>query len=78
MTTNASPFSTPDFKNPSEISLGLGIGKANKWYAGLEYVNSQKSNFNNRSFNNEDVIFDDASKFKVGGFFMQSFQRKIK
>ena len=32
-----------DFKNPSEISLGLGIGKANKWYAGLEYVNSQKS-----------------------------------
>ena len=28
-----------DFKNPSEISLGLGIGKANKWYAGLEYVN---------------------------------------
>tara|TARA_B100000949_G_scaffold233489_1_gene250069 strand:- start:1899 stop:3152 length:1254 start_codon:yes stop_codon:yes gene_type:complete len=62
-----------DFKNPSEISLGLGIGKANKWYAGLEYVNSQKSNFNNRSFNNEDVIFDDASKFKVGGFYIPKY-----
>ena len=62
-----------NYESPSSFSFGLGIGKENKWFLGAEYENTQAGNFNNRSFREPDLDFDDASRYKVGGFFIPKY-----
>ncbi len=58
---------------PSELTIGLGIGKPRQWFAGVEYTSQKTSNFTNRSFTLENVEFKDASRFKLGGFFVPNY-----
>ncbi len=67
------PVGDTDFDFPSSITLGAGIGTRNKWFVGAEYTNQKSSTFTNRGFILEDARFDDASQFRVGGFFIPKF-----
>lgn len=55
---------------PSQFTFGLGIGKQRNWFVGAEFTSQKTSNFNNRTFTLDNVEFSDASRFKVGGFFV--------
>lgn len=61
------------FTFPSQFSVGAGIGKPKHWAIGAEYINQQTSNFTNRSFTIENQTFKDASKFRVGGYYIPNY-----
>lgn len=67
------PVPDTDFTFPSQITLGVGISKPKYWGLGLEYVNQKTSNFTNRAFTNENVIYKNASKAKLGGFYIPNY-----
>lgn len=62
-----------DLTLPSQFTFGLGVGQERKWFVGAEYTAQQTSNFSNRSFDLENVSFTDASRFKMGGFFIPRY-----
>ncbi len=62
-----------DFTFPSQLTLGTGIGQSKKWFFGAEYSSQKTSNFTNRTFELENVIFEDASKFRFGGFYIPDY-----
>ncbi|RFN58789.1 OmpP1/FadL family transporter [Marixanthomonas ophiurae] len=62
-----------DFSFPSQITVGAGIGKPKNWYVGAEYTNQKTSNFTNRTFTLDNVEFKDASKYRVGGFYIPNY-----
>jgi len=62
-----------DFTFPSQYTIGAGIGKPKNWFVGLEYTDQKTSNFNNRTFEVDNVTFNDASKFRAGGFYIPNY-----
>ena len=62
-----------DFEFPSSVTLGLGVGKANKWFLGAEYTQQKSSNFTNRTFTLDNVVFEDANQIRVGGFYIPKY-----
>ena len=62
-----------DFTFPSQLTLGAGIGEPKKWFVGAEYTNQKTSNFTNRTFTLENVTFNDASKYRLGGFYIPNY-----
>ncbi len=62
-----------DFTFPSQYTLGAGIGAPKNWFVGLEYTNQKTSNFTNRTFDIENVVFMDASKYRIGGFYIPNY-----
>jgi hypothetical protein len=62
-----------DFTFPSQFSIGAGIGKPKHWALGAEYTNQKTSNFTNRSFNIDNVTYQDASKFRLGGYYIPNY-----
>ena len=58
---------------PSQLTLGAGIGRPKNWFVGLEYTNQKTSNFTNRTFTVDNVVFNDASKFRIGGFYIPNY-----
>ncbi|NNK76544.1 MAG: hypothetical protein HKP42_10845 [Maribacter sp.] len=62
-----------DFTFPSQYTLGLGIGKEKRWFVGGEYTNIKTSNLTNRSFDIDFATFTDASKFRLGGFYIPNY-----
>ncbi len=61
------------FSFPSQFTLGAGIGKPKKWFLGAEYTSQKTSNFANLAGTPDNVIYDDASKVRVGGFFIPNY-----
>src|SRR5690606_33031940 len=62
-----------DFTFPSQISIGAGIGKPKNWAIGAEYTNQKTSNFTNRSFNIDNITYENASKFRLGGYYIPNY-----
>jgi len=62
-----------DFTYPSQFTIGSGIGENKKWFFGAEFSTQKTSNFTNGTFELENVIFEDASKFRFGGFFIPNY-----
>ncbi len=62
-----------DFTYPSLLTLGTGIGEAKKWFVGGEYSSQKTSNLTNRTVELENVIFEDATKFRLGGFYIPDY-----
>lgn len=58
---------------PSEITFGFGLGQARKWFVGAEYSYQQTENFSNRSFTLDNVSFSNASRYKLGGFYIPRY-----
>ncbi|MEL6810450.1 MAG: hypothetical protein AAFP76_03825 [Bacteroidota bacterium] len=65
--------SDTDFTFPSELTFGAGLGKPKKWFVGGEYTSQKTSNFTNRTFELENVIFEDASRYSIGGFYIPNY-----
>lgn len=62
-----------DYTLAAQYSLGAGIGQPRKWFLGAEYVNTEASNFNNRSFARDGATYSSASKYRVGGFYIPNY-----
>ena len=62
-----------DFRLPSSVVLGLGIGVPNKWFFGGELESSETSNFFNNSFRTEGVDFVDSTAFRAGGLYIPNY-----
>ncbi len=67
------PVSDTDFTFPSQLTLGAGIGDPKKWFLGAEYTSQKTSNFTNRTFTLENVEFENASKYRLGGFYIPNY-----
>ncbi len=66
-------LSDTNFDLPSEFGIGAGIGEPKHWFAGLEYQRLGTSNFTNRSFTLDNVRFEDAASYKLGGYYIPDF-----
>ena len=62
-----------EFTFPSQVTLGLGIGKPKSWFLGAEYTAQKTSNLTNRAFDIDIVEFSDASKYRLGGFYVPNY-----
>lgn len=62
-----------DFTFPSQFTIGGGIGRPKFWGMGAEYTNQKTSNFTNRSFNIDNIIYKNASKFSLGGYYIPNY-----
>jgi hypothetical protein len=58
---------------PSELKVGGGIGQPRKWFAGIEYGKKSSSDFTNRSFELNNVVYTDANSYKLGGYFIPNY-----
>jgi hypothetical protein len=60
-------------KNPMKSTLGIGFGRDNKWYAGVDYT-FQKALSSEGSIYESDIIsYDNYSKFAIGGFYTPKY-----
>ncbi len=62
-----------DLDLPAELKVGGGIGEPKKWFIGAEYTYLNASDFDNRAFSADNVEFDNASKVKLGGYFIPKY-----
>lgn len=67
------PVDDTDFTFPSQFTVGAGIGQPKKWFIGGEYTNQKTSNFTNRFIVINNQEFTDASKFRLGGFYIPNY-----
>lgn len=62
-----------DIKLPSKLTIGAGIGKSKNWFAGIDLTTLSTSKLNNRTFNNDETEFKNATKFAFGGFYIPKY-----
>ncbi|MGB0896326.1 MAG: OmpP1/FadL family transporter [Flavobacteriaceae bacterium] len=62
-----------DLNLPSKLTLGVGIGKPKRWFAGIDISTLSTSKLNNRTFNNSETDFKNATKLAVGGFYIPKY-----
>ncbi|GAA4273094.1 hypothetical protein U6A24_07440 [Aquimarina gracilis] len=58
---------------PAELKVGTGIGKPKKWFVGAEYIYTDSGDYTEAVFTGEDAAYSDASKFKIGGFYIPKY-----
>ena len=73
LATVEAEISDSDFSLPSSFIIGLGIGKANKWFVGGEVETSEASSSFNNSFRIGDALFTDSNSFRGGGFYIPKY-----
>lgn len=70
LNTNSAGF----LKSPLKTILGLGFGKENKWYAGVDFSFQNALELDGSVFNSYSKIdYDKYSKVAVGGFYTPKF-----
>jgi hypothetical protein len=65
-------FPDSDLSLPAQLTLGAGLGATNKWFLGAEYSNVQSEDFNSVT-PNQDVSYQNASQYRLGGFFVPEY-----
>ncbi|MET0759643.1 MAG: hypothetical protein ABWZ56_04435 [Flavobacterium sp.] len=60
-------------KLPTKFSFGAGIGETKKWMIGTEITFQKSSNFGNRFNDINNVSFENAVKYNVGGYFIPNY-----
>ena len=63
-----------DVNVPTTFKYGLGIGKDYKWFVGAEYHNKDMSAFKNEFLNADNVGYEKASNFIIGGYLIPNYQ----
>ncbi len=58
---------------PASFTAGLGYGKQNQWFLGVEYQQENLQNFRNPFFDPAYVQYQNASTFKLGGFYTPQY-----
>ena len=56
--------------NPMKTGLGVGLGKDNKWYAGLEYEYQDALNFKGSILSSSSYQYNKSSRISFGGFYL--------
>lgn len=62
---------TGNFRLPIKTTVGLGLGKTNKWYAGIEYETQDaidSDGYLNES--SDSFAYDESSRISFGGFYL--------
>lgn len=67
------PVSDVTIKMPTRISAGVGIGKVRKWLLGTEVTFQQSSNFGSRFSDIQNVKYENAQKYSLGGYFIPDY-----
>jgi hypothetical protein len=67
------PVEDAVIKMPSKISIGGGIGQVKKWMIGTEITFQQSGDFGNRFSDIENVSYDNAQKYSLGGYFIPKY-----
>lgn len=62
-----------DIDLPSKLTLGAGIGKPKKWFAGIDISTIGTNKLNNRTFNNSETDFKNATRVALGGFYIPKY-----
>ncbi len=66
--------STGILKSPLKATIGVGIGKENKWFAGADFSFQNALNLEGSVFNSYSKIsYDKYSRIAVGGFYTPKF-----
>jgi len=61
-------------KSPLKTSLGIGLGKENKWFAGVDYSFQDALQLQGNIYNNfTKISYDKYSKISIGGFYTPKF-----
>jgi long-subunit fatty acid transport protein len=60
-------------KMPSKVALGFGIGQNKKWMLGTEVTFQQSNGMGNRFNDINDVKFENAIKYTLGGFYIPNY-----
>ena len=58
---------------PTQFSIGVGLGDKNKWFVGGEYISQETSVLTNRSFDLPNIGYEDATKVRIGGFYIPKY-----
>lgn len=61
-------------KLPSKFTFGLGVGDAKKWIVGSELTLQSSSNFGNRFNDINNVSYENAKRFSVGGYYIPNYK----
>lgn len=61
-------------KMPSKFSFGVGIGDSKKWIVGTEITLQGTSNFGNRFNDIDNVAYENATRFIVGGYYIPNYK----
>jgi len=75
LTRDTEEYNVIDSKttSPSKLTIGTGIGKSKKWFAGVDYTSLGTGKLNNLTFNNTDTRYKNASKVAFGGFYIPKY-----
>jgi len=66
--------SNTKLKLPSKFTFGLAIGNAKKWVVGSEVVFQESSNLGNRFNDINNVTFENAARYSVGGYYIPNYK----
>lgn len=58
---------------PSKFTAGIGFGNLKKWVIGTELTFQDNSNFTNRFNDINNVKFENATKFTLGGYYVPNY-----
>lgn len=62
-----------NIKMPSKLALGFGIGQNKKWMLGTEVTFQESSGMGNRFNDINNVKFENAIKYNIGGYYIPNF-----
>ncbi|MDC6351217.1 hypothetical protein PP178_06595 [Zeaxanthinibacter sp. PT1] len=62
-----------EIKVPTATTLGLGVGEDLHWFVGAEYTLQPMSDFRNEFVQLEEAVYQDASSFSLGGFYIPDY-----
>ena len=62
-----------DINFPANFNTGIGYGKQNQWFIGMEYNLQTMQDFKNPFFDPDFVKYKNASAFKIGGFYTPQY-----
>ena len=62
-----------DVRIPTIFTGGLGLGEDKKWFIGAEYSTQQMSDFQNEFLRIGNVVYQDASTFALGGYYVPDY-----
>ena len=68
------PVDNTTLKLPSKFTFGIGIGDAKKWIVGTEITHQGTSSFGNRFNDINNVTYENATRFVVGGYYIPNYK----
>lgn len=64
---------TAYLKSPLKTAIGLGVGRDNKWYAGVDYTFHGAESLNGSVYANPSLAHENYSKIAIGGFYTPKY-----